>query len=295
MNPPSRILATTDLSAPARHAAARAAMLAAESGARLDLLHVIETGVLAELNRLFAGEVADIQARLVEQAWTGIRQLAAELAAHTGVTPAVTVAEGSVLAEIAARVEGLDAGLVVLGSHGANFMRHWLLGATAGRLLRRLRRPILAVRQVPHERYRSLLLPVDFSPWSRSALDLARVLAPDARLTLMHAYQVPFEGNLRLAGVEEERIQYHRMAAQQEAYNRLHALAAEAGLAPDGYRALVLHGDAASHILEQEEEQDADLIVMGKQGVGAFEELLLGSVTKHVLTEARCDVLIAQK
>ncbi|NTV95478.1 MAG: universal stress protein, partial [Thiobacillus sp.] len=45
-------------------------------------------------------------------------------------------------------------------------------------------------------------------------------------------------------------------------------------------------------VLEQEELQAPDLIVVGKHGRHAGEELLLGSVTKHVLAEARCDVLV---
>lgn len=38
---------------------------------------------------------------------------------------------------------------------------------------------------------------------------------------------------------------------------------------------------------------DADLIVMGKHGRSALEELLLGSVTEHVLAYSGCDVFIA--
>lgn len=40
-------------------------------------------------------------------------------------------------------------------------------------------------------------------------------------------------------------------------------------------------------ILEQGEELGADLIALGKHGAGMAEELLLGSVTKHVLAQAR--------
>jgi nucleotide-binding universal stress UspA family protein len=56
-----------------------------------------------------------------------------------------------------------------------------------------------------------------------------------------------------------------------------------------------MHGDPAQCILEQEEEQGADLIVMGKHGTGVTEELLLGSVTKHVLSQARADVLVTTR
>lgn len=58
------------------------------------------------------------------------------------------------------------------------------------------------------------------------------------------------------------------------------------------WRPLVHFANPPDYILEQEEEQGADLIVMGKHGTGMTEELLLGSVTKHVLGRARADVLV---
>ena len=39
----------------------------------------------------------------------------------------------------------------------------------------------------------------------------------------------------------------------------------------------------------------ADLIVLGKHGTGMVEELLLGSITTHVLAQARPDVLVATR
>jgi len=39
--------------------------------------------------------------------------------------------------------------------------------------------------------------------------------------------------------------------------------------------------------------RDCDLVVLGKHGRSAAEDLLLGSVTKHVLAEGRSDVLVA--
>jgi nucleotide-binding universal stress UspA family protein len=60
-------------------------------------------------------------------------------------------------------------------------------------------------------------------------------------------------------------------------------------------RAIAVHGDAASRILEQEEDQGAALIVFGKHGAGMTEELLLGGVTKHVLAHSRGDVPVAHR
>jgi nucleotide-binding universal stress UspA family protein len=54
----------------------------------------------------------------------------------------------------------------------------------------------------------------------------------------------------------------------------------------------VIHGDPSQRIIAMEQEYDADLIVVGKHGTHFAEELLLGSVTKHVLAESQCDVMV---
>ena len=46
-------------------------------------------------------------------------------------------------------------------------------------------------------------------------------------------------------------------------------------------------------IVEQELEQACDLIVIGKHGRNVMEDLLLGSVTSHVLAESVGDVLVS--
>ena len=73
---------------------------------------------------------------------------------------------------------------------------------------------------------------------------------------------------------------------------QLRTLAATAGLAPEEATLLALHGDTSQHILEQEQEQDCDLIVMGKHGADMVEDFLLGSITKHVLLSSQGDVLV---
>ena len=122
---------------------------------------------------------------------------------------------------------------------------------------------------------------------------MAQAVAPQARLILLHAYEPPFEGKLRYAGVEESVVRQYRETARKDAHDRLHQIASDAGLVVADWHPVVVHGDAARQILEQEEVQSADLIVLGKHGMGMVEELLLGSVAKHVLAHSRSDVLIA--
>ncbi|MBE0473437.1 universal stress protein [Rhodoferax sp.] len=292
-------LAATDLSAPARHAAQRAAMLARQSGGKLALVHVLEKNALLELRHLFAPHAEVLEQRMHAQAGQALADLAAELGrAHPGAAEPLRVDyhlhEGTVLSSIAEQAEALGCNLVVVGAHGAGFMHHWLLGATAERLLRKTLQPVLVVKQAPLLAYRKVLVPVDFSQWSLRAIALARSVAPQAALVLLHACEIPFEGKMRFAGIEEETIRQHRLNIRREALARLDELAHDAGLTPAQWQPLVAFANAPDLILEQEEELGADLIVLGKHGSGMTEELLLGSVTKHVLGQARSDVLVVR-
>ncbi|WP_332671680.1 universal stress protein [Aromatoleum sp.] len=290
MTPFKRLLAATDLSAPARHAAERAALLARELGASLDLLHVVNPAPIEKLRQLVADMPAEVAQRVVDATRDELRELGATVQKHRGITAGVRVAIGPLIQELSAHAQAVD--LLVLGARGSSFMRHLLLGSTAERMLRKTPRPMLVVKQPPHEPYRCLLVPVDFSAYSMRAVRAARAAAPDANIVLLHAFEVPVEGKLRLAGVEADLIHRYRVAAKQDALANLRQLRDEAGLAPDTTRLVVVHGDASRNIVEQEQEQDCDLIVVGKHGESAVEDLLLGSVTKHVLAESQCDVLV---
>lgn len=117
-----------------------------------------------------------------------------------------------------------------------------------------------------------------------AVVELRLVLPPDGPRILMTGVLGLLPGTL---GVElaDDRLP---MAAEAKTLERriatlvLALLAAIGGIA-FARRAVAIHGDAAPQILEQGEEQGADLIVFGKHGMGMAEELLLGSVTKYTL------------
>lgn len=288
----NRLLVATDLSDPARHAAVRAAMIARETGASLDLVHVANPSPLEKLQRLVTEIPVELEQRILDATQEEMRELAAALLRRYGVSSGVHVVSGPLLSRLATQTDKLSADLVVLGARGASVMRHLLLGSTAERMLRRASCPMLVVKQVPRDRYRTLLVPVDFSPCSLRAINNARALAPAADILLLHAFAVPFEDKLVLAGVDGDTIERYRVAAEQEALQKLWELCGEARLSPDAVRLVVLHGDPLRHIIQQEQKQSCDLIVMGKHGESLVEDLLLGSVTKYVLTESQADVLV---
>ena len=295
MNPLRTLVAPTDLSALARHAVMRASLLAAELGARLSLQHVVNSGALDALRHLLDADAAGLQEKLLGEVRGEVEALAAEMHKRHGVTPELHVAVGGVLAEIVAHAEAIDADLMVMGARGTGFMRELLIGSTTERVLRKSVRPMLVVKQIAHEAYRRVLVPVDFSPRALDALAFAQRVAPQAEFVLLHAFEVPFEGKLRYAGVEEQALSALRVNARREAGAQMNELVGRAGVDENRVRRIVVHGEATTQILEQEQEQDCDLIVIGKRGHGLLGEMLLGSVTKHVLARSAADVLVCDR
>ncbi len=293
MPPLQRILAATDLSAPARRAAERAALLCKETSAGLDLLHVANLAPLERLRQFMAATPDALRQRVLDAAQHKLQELVDLLQTRFGVAARTHLATGVLTTEVAQQVRSLQADLLVCGARGESVVRHLLMGTTALRVLSSTPCPVLVVKQAPHEPYRRVLVPVDFSAASLPAIALARRIAPGAELVLLHAFEVPFEGHLRYASVDEDTISHYRVVARQEATEKLQALCQAAALAPEDCHTIVQYGDAAVRIIDQEQELDCDLIVMGKHGESALENLLLGSVTKHVLAESQSDILVS--
>lgn len=285
------LLAATDFSDDARNAVERAALLAAQQRARLTLLHVLSGTSLGIVRSLF--RVPDeAEATLVANARRTLDELAAEIAAKAAGAPATRVRVGRVVDEVLAASRRAD--LLVLGARGWNPVRDTILGTTAERLLHRCRRPVLVVKRAAHGGYRQVLVPVDFSPCSVTALQTALRIAPAAQVTVVHAWNVPFEGRLWLGGVDQEQVRRYRVQAHQQALTGIDRLLQATGGAARCAR-MVVRGAAASIVLGEEIERDADLIVIGRHSRSKIEDTVLGSVTRHVLSGARCDVLVASE
>ena len=56
----------------------------------------------------------------------------------------------------------------------------------------------------------------------------------------------------------------------------------------------LLHGNIAQSIINFAKEQQADLIIAGTKGHGALEELLMGSVTRNLVSLSHTPVLVVK-
>ncbi|MBH3395419.1 MULTISPECIES: universal stress protein [Pseudomonas] len=290
MNPLKHILVATDLSPYARNAAERAAYLSKAQQASLDLLYVANPAPFERLKQLVVPD-DDLLKRVLDSAGEKIHALAAMLFQRYDISAGVQVASGSVTTEITRVVQDKHSSLLVCGARGQGVARRLLLGSTVQKMLNRMPCPLLVVKPAPRDAYRTVLVPVDFSPVSLRAIELARRIAPQAEIILLHVYEAPFESSVRFAHIDHDTLTHYRNVIRKDAVTQLAALSQAAGMSDA--RQIVVHGDPGWRIAEQEQELECDLIVVGKQGTSALEELLVGSVTKHVLNESQCDVLVS--
>lgn len=289
MDPTRRFIAAIDFSDDARNAAIRASLLAREHGAKLELLHVVTESSVRSLQS-FVGVPADMGARLIDEAGAALADLAEEISRLSGVDPDPHVEIGDPAEIIAAATERSE--LVAIGAHGAGGLRDLFLGGVADRVLRKAKRPVLVVKRPPEGPYSRVLVPVAFGRHSLAALHVALTLAPEAHITVFNAFTVPYEPSLYLAGLRQDQVQAYKDTARDAALAGMNELLANLGIGAIRIRRSVENGDAVPLILAKAAESESDLVVIGKQGRSALSDLLLGSVTRHVLSGAEGDVLI---
>jgi len=66
------------------------------------------------------------------------------------------------------------------------------------------------------------------------------------------------------------------------------------GRDPDAFRVVLESGDPAASIVEQAEQEKADLVVVANRGATGIERLLMGTVAQRVVRHAHCAVLVAR-
>ena len=131
----------------------------------------------------------------------------------------------------------------------------------------------------PTAGYRRILLAYDGSKNAEGALSRATSLAEryGARLTIVVV--VP-------PSAYEETVQSGREVLGKAVEKAKRTVGDVTGVLRDG--------QAADEILAAAEDQDADLVVIGRRGLSAVERLLMGGTSSAVVAHSKCDVLVVK-
>ena len=141
----------------------------------------------------------------------------------------------------------------------------------------------------------SIMCGIDGSADSQAALAFAERLASrlGTRLVLAHVAElahIPYAATTSFGGSAGRVAVTEEIDSKKEAAEQLLEQAADAGLADAERRAAV--GVPSERLAELADEEDAELIVVGSRGRGAFKAAFLGSVSNSLVGVARCPVVI---
>lgn len=131
-----------------------------------------------------------------------------------------------------------------------------------------------------------IIVPIDFSPNSIKALDMAVSMASrkHGEIKLVHVIEMVYDFASQAANAMESmyRDGEKQMKALIKQYESAHV--------EMSYE--LIEGSTAVTVARIADEEEATLIVMGTQGASGLKKVLIGSTAVNIIREANCPVLI---
>jgi nucleotide-binding universal stress UspA family protein len=281
------LLVPVDLSPISDRVVGRVALLPLSADARIILLHVVSSKLPPHARRIAERDAkraldyeVDALARTLPET-VAIRHL---------------VREGAPAAEIIECASSVHAELIVMGRGGGRALRDVFLGSTAERVARQATRPVLVVRLRPRTPYRRPAVALDLDPVAHQVLALLpRVLPPPRpRVTIIHAYDVPYHGMI-YPSLEQDELDECLDHYRDRAARELAKIVASAKVTPGeplSWTPRMQHGAARSIIKKAVQKSDVDLLMLGTRAHSGIARAFLGTVAGDVLRSVTCDVLL---
>ena len=145
-----------------------------------------------------------------------------------------------------------------------------------------------------------ILLAVDGSPFSDAAVTevASRPWPAASEVKVITAFQVPLIPTPEVWAISDEYLPALERIAREQSQSIVDAAVAALARGLDKSITVsgeVLLGPPREAILDGAEKWKADLIVMGSHGFGAWRGFLLGSVSRSVVTQAKCSVEVVHR
>jgi len=275
------LLFACDLSAENRAAFARAVRLANASGARLDAIHVLDPYLPHQI-------LHDLEEAVITDMQSMLRDVREDYALPEPQVLLQTVT-GAPYAEIIRAAHDRATDLIVLGAHRKRGQPDLVLGTTLVRVMRSAPCPVLTVIRPANQDWQEILVPIDFSLASRNTLREVLRRFPDARLTLLHAWDIPGERELgsdsNYARWRDHEVERLRRQLERETDQ----LMTEFDSVPE-VELVLEQGDTLEVLLTHLRRQPPDLLALSSRGQ-------LGRpspITEALLAEPHCDIMLCR-
>lgn len=209
----------------------------------------------------------------------------------------IAMLEGKAVQEIVAYAKKSKADLLVMGRRGTTNWKDALIGSVTERVVLQTDTSVLVVSKQPHGPYKRPMAAVDEDATVIRVLHAMMAIAPEAdEAIIFHAWGLPYESQMRRAGMLQDVIKRERTAWEENMKRQLNEVSAsvrnKAGLR---VKLVLRRGDARHAVNAHAASFDTDLIVVGSNRRPGFAHLILGSVAQEILRGADRDVLVARR
>jgi nucleotide-binding universal stress UspA family protein len=196
----------------------------------------------------------------------------------------------SVSEKLLEHINGEQYDLVVMGTHGRTGIKHLFLGSIAEKIVRLSPIPVLTVHKCVEDCHpENILVPIDFSQYSRNALEYAFEIAKKAgaSITVIHVIERVIypafypEGYYPILDFEPT---LHKQVLENidTFFKQIPGLTAEK---------VVSAGRPSDEIKNYAENNNMDLIIMATRGLSGLQHLIVGSTAERVVRSSSIPVL----
>ena len=144
-----------------------------------------------------------------------------------------------------------------------------------------------------------ILLAIDGSDYSDAAIDevIERPWPPQSEVKVITAAEMPVMVGIEPLAASPVYFEVVEKAVRETAQGVINRALSKLKAVKDKtlkISAEIIEGTARQIIVEEADKWNADLIIMGSRGLGAWNRLLLGSVSNAVVHHAKCSVEIVR-
>ncbi|MFC1562168.1 universal stress protein, partial [candidate division KSB1 bacterium] len=219
---------------------------------------------------------------------------------HVVLFSETTVRGFSVSEEILQFEKDKNINLIVMGTHGRGMLSHFVMGSVAEKVVRYSSCPVITVNQFGKQidisnDYKRLLVPLDFSDYSKAGLRYGIAFAKmfASHLDILHVFEAFPPPLIYSYGVESQ-IQFNPNI-KKKSENFISQAVKEIDPEFTRYTAYVMEGKPNREIVAHTETNDMDMIILSTRGLGTVQSFFIGSTADKVIRKVKCPVFAVKE
>ncbi len=273
----NKILVPTDFSELSMTAMKYAGLVARETGAKLLILHVMES---YEYNTILQDVINynEVLQEAVDKKMADIKEQHEEL---WNVEGEVKIVQGKIHQQIKNVADEEDVDLIVMGTHGATGITdlgRFVLGSNASRTVQLTKIPVLSIRGEREPQFNKIVLPLDVTKETTKKLDTTILLAK-AFGAEIHAVSVSTFLEEFSTDIYELRKKLREVAQR----------VTDAGV--ECHTKMLRHDSVSDSVVEYSDDINADLVVIMTKEEKDPDKAGLGATARQIINRSNAPVL----